>query len=158
MRCAHSALFGALTLFAWQSPPAVAATEPQIGSYVVSGVVDSVSGGTACGKKGEVLTGYSFWPGSGVQGKYFTIVIPPTASAAGAVYSFPQLSRFTDSVWRDTLKFAVPPSAVTKSVRFSLSFTAYNATSFSILLRTTAGACANAYTFHFKLGLPSKLF
>lgn len=158
MRCTYLALFGALTLFAWQSPLAVAATEPQAGSYVVSGVVDSVSGGTACGKKGEALAGYSFWPGSKLHGNYFTIVIPPTASAAGAVFSFPQLSRFTGSVWRDTLTFGVPPSAVTKPERFSLAFTAYNATSFSILLRTTAGACANAYTFHFKLGLPSKLF
>jgi hypothetical protein len=157
MRHVNSIFFAAVMLAWLIGPVCAAAPEPVAGAYVVSGVIGSVSGGSACGKKGEKLSGYSYWPAN--QGSVnFTVVIPPVAPASGLTFYFPHLSRFTGSVWKDVLTFAQPPRAVTEKVHFTLSFTAFNATSFSTLLRTAIGACATSYTLNFKLGLPVKLF
>ncbi len=146
-----------------------AATEPKGGSYVISGKVTAVtaSGGATCIAKGTAIQGYSYFPGVQGKGKNFTIVIPPTTSAPGIVYQFPPMNTFSGSVWRDTLTYLLPPAAVTKDAAFSLAFTAFNASSFTITLHTTTGSqgagssssrCSNSYLLNFKLGLPTNLF
>jgi hypothetical protein len=169
MRQARSFLFGAMLAIIGFSTVCDAAAEPQGGSYVVSGSVTAATstGGAICIAKGKTVQGYSYFPGLQGKGKNFTIVIPPTTSEPGIVYQFPPMNRFSGSVWRDTLIYVLPPATLSQDAIFSLSFTAYNASSFTVILQTRTGpqgsgpvhsTCTSSYLLHFKLGLPTSLF
>ncbi len=169
MREARSFIFGAMLATAGFSSVCDAATEPQGGSYVVSGSVTAANsvGGATCIAKGKTVQGYSYFPGLQGKGKNFTIVMLPTTSEPGIVYTFPPMNRFSGSVWRDTLVYLLPSAAATQDAVFSLAFTAYNASSFTVTLQTRTGsqgsgplksACTSSYLLHFKAGLPTNLF
>lgn len=151
------------------SAASYAATEPQAGIYVVSGKVTAVAvrGGATCLATGTAVQGYSYFPGVQGKGKNFTIVIPPVNPKSGIVYSFPPMNTFSGSVWLGLVSYVLPPSVETRGASFSLSFTAYNASSFTILLQTytvsqgagpSGSACLTKYSLNFTLGLPTKLF
>lgn len=145
-----------------------AATEPAPGAYVVSGSVSAVvAGGNAtCPTTGTKISGYSYWPGDQNSGRNFTIIIPPVSPLSGVALSFPPLSNFTGQVWTDTLTYSLPPKTRQVEEPFTLAFTAFNANSFSITLKTTigtqvfgtGGTCSISYALKFQLGLPSSLF
>ncbi len=170
MREASSFFLAAMVAAVGFSTVSDAATEPQGGSYVMSGKVTALtaSASATCVAKGTSIQGYSYFPGVQGKGKNFTIVIlPPTASEAAVVYQFPPMNTFSGSVWRGTLSYLLPPAAVTKDTTFSLAFTAYNASSFTITLETrtssqgpgpSSSTCTTSYLLNFKLGLPTSLF
>jgi hypothetical protein len=146
-----------------------AATEPQQGSYVISGKVTAVtaSGGAACVAKGTAIKGYSYFPGVKGKGKNFTIIIPPAAPEPGVIYSFPPMNTFSGSVWNGILTYVLPPAALERNASFSLAFTNYYYSSFWITLQTytvsqgvgpSGSYCHITYSLNFKLGLPTSLF
>jgi hypothetical protein len=151
------------------STTSYAATEPQAGVYVMSGVVTKVtaSGGAACVAAGAAIKGYSYFPGAANKGNDFTIVIPPVGAAPSVVYTFPPMNTFSGNAWYSVLSYVLPPATVQKNGNFGLEFTAYNTSSFSIILQTStisqgvgpAGStCLTTYSLNFTAGLPTTLF
>ena len=169
MHKANSLFLAAMVAGVGCSAASYAATEPRAGSYVISGTVAAVTanGGAACLAKGTTLQGYSYFPGAQGKGKNFTIVIPPASSEPGIIYSFPPMGTFTGSTWNGTLTYMLPPSAVTENADFALWFNSYNASSFTVTLRTytfsqgvgpSGSTCITTYSLKFTLGLPASLF
>jgi hypothetical protein len=164
MRKVCSLIFAAIVPGVGFSTASYAAAEPQGGSYVVSGNVTAVTakGDATCLPQGAAIQGYSYFPGVQGKGKNFTIVIPPTSSEPGAIFSFPPMNAFSGATWEDILSYVQPPSAVTSNANFGLRFTTSNASSFSINLQTLTGpfssSCTTSYVLNFKLGLPASLF
>ncbi len=170
---ARSLFFAAMIGGVGLSTASYAATEPQRGSYVMSGKVTAVTatGGASCVATGTTLTGYSYFPGVQGKGNGFTIVIPPAGSVPGVLYYFPPMSNFSGAAWNDVLNYVLPPSGVVLNASFSLTFTAYTASSFTIILRTltiaqgssqsvapSGSTCHTTYSLNFTLGLPTNLF
>jgi hypothetical protein len=166
---ARSLLLAAMAAGTGFSSACYAATEPQAGSYLISGTVTAVtaSGGAVCLAKGTAIHGYSYFPGVQGKGLNFTIVIPPVSSEPGVVYSFPPMNTFSGSAWYAVLSYVLPPSAVSRNGNFGLEFTTYNASSFTIILQTSTASqgsgpagstCLTTYSLNFALGLPTNLF
>jgi hypothetical protein len=170
MRAGRLPLFVVLAMGAGLTTPCYAqGIEPQTGSYVISGKVSAVTaeGGAGCLSNGAAIQGYSYFPGVQGKGENFTIVIPAAGAQPSVVYYFPPMNTFSGSNWFDVLTYALPPSAVTRKGNFGLRFTAYNASSFSIILQTSTSSqgagpvgstCLTTYSLNFSLGFPTKLF
>jgi len=77
------------------------------------------------------------------------------------------MNTFSGNAWYSVLSYVLPPATVQKNGNFGLEFTAYNTSSFSIILQTStisqgvgpAGStCLTTYSLNFTAGLPTTLF